>query len=37
VTVGEIVKRWRKATYSPRRADELRSTTTADYETVLTL
>jgi len=37
VTVGEIAKRWRKAKYSPRRADALRSTTTADYETALTL
>src|ERR1035438_7631995 len=32
VTVTEIAKRWRKAAYSPRRADALRSTTAADYE-----
>lgn len=37
VTVGEIAKRWKKANYSPRRADALRSTTVADYESVLTL
>jgi len=37
VTVSEIAKRWRKAAYSPRRADALRSTTAADYETTLTL
>jgi integrase len=37
MTVGEIAKRWRKAAYSPRRADALRSTTSADYETTLTL
>jgi integrase len=36
VTVGEIAKRWRKAAYSPRRADALRSTTSADYESTLT-
>jgi integrase len=35
ITVSEIATRWRKAAYSPRRADELRSTTIADYETVL--
>jgi integrase len=37
VTVREIAERWRKAKYSPRRADALRSTTAADYETTLTL
>jgi len=37
VTVREIATRWRKAAYSPRRADALRSTTAADYETTLTL
>jgi len=37
VTVREIAERWRKAKYSPRRADALRSTTSADYETTLTL
>jgi hypothetical protein len=37
VTVREIAERWRKAAYSPRRADELRSTTVADYETALEL
>jgi integrase len=31
----EIAERWRKAAYSPRRADALRSTTAADYETAL--
>jgi integrase len=36
VTVSEIAKRWRKAAYSPRRADALRSTTAADYESILT-
>jgi len=36
ITVREIAQRWRKAAYSPRRADELRSTTAADYETALT-
>ena len=36
ITVGEMATRWRKAAYSPRRADSLRSTTSADYETVLT-
>jgi len=35
VTVREIAERWRKAAYSPRRADALRSTTAADYETAL--
>jgi integrase len=35
VTVRTIAERWRKAAYSPRRADELRSTTSADYETAL--
>ena len=35
VTVREIAERWRKAAYSPRRADALRSTTAADYETTL--
>jgi integrase len=37
ITVGEMVARWRKAAYSPRRADTLRSTTSADYETALKL
>jgi integrase len=37
VTVREIAERWRKAKYSPRRADALRSTTSADYETTLVL
>src|ERR1700722_1224240 len=37
VTVRDIAERWRKAKYSPRRADALRSTTAADYETILTL
>jgi integrase len=37
VTLREIAERWRKAKYSPRRADALRSTTSADYETTLTL
>jgi integrase len=36
ITVRTIAERWRKAGYSPRRADELRSTTSADYETALT-
>jgi integrase len=35
VTVRAIAERWRKAAYSPRRADELRSTTVSDYETAL--
>jgi integrase len=35
ITVAEMVARWREAAYSPRRADTLRSTTSADYETVL--
>jgi hypothetical protein len=35
ITVRRIAERWRKAGYSPRRADELRSTTAADYETAL--
>jgi integrase len=35
VTVREIAERWRLAAYSPRRADALRSTTAADYETAL--
>jgi integrase len=35
VTVRELAERWRKAAYSPRRADALRSTTVADYETAL--
>jgi integrase len=35
VTVRMMAERWRKAAYSPRRADELRSTTAADYETAL--
>ena len=35
ITVRTIAERWRKAAYSPRRADKLRSTTTADYETAL--
>jgi hypothetical protein len=34
--VREIAERWRKAAHSPRRADALRSTTAADYETTLT-
>ena len=37
ITVSEMVTRWRKAAYSPRRADTLRPTTSADYETVLKL
>jgi integrase len=37
VTLREMAERWRKAKYSPRRADALRSTTAADYETTLTL
>lgn len=37
VTVREIATRWQKAAYSPRRADELRSTTIADYKTTLDL
>jgi integrase len=36
VTVREIAERWRQAAYSPSRTDELRSSTAADYETVLT-
>src|SRR3984885_14220043 len=35
ITVRKMAERWRKAGYSPRRADELRSTTAADYETAL--
>jgi hypothetical protein len=35
LTVAGLAKRWREAKYSPRRADELRSTTAADYETIL--
>jgi len=35
VTLRTIAERWRKAAYSPRRADALRSTTVADYETAL--
>ena len=35
ITVRTMANRWRKAGYSPRRADELRSTTAADYETAL--
>jgi integrase len=35
VTVRTIAERWRRAGYSPRRADELRSSTAADYETAL--
>jgi integrase len=37
ITVREMATRWRKAAYSPRRADALRSTTSADYESTLTL
>jgi integrase len=37
VTVRDIAERLRKAKYSPRRADALRSTTAADYETTLML
>jgi integrase len=36
ITVREVAGRWRNAGYSPRRADELRSTTATDYEGVLT-
>src|SRR5262245_36109098 len=35
VTVRDIAKRWREANYSPRRADKLRPTTVATYETAL--
>lgn len=35
MTVRTIAERWRQAAYSPRRADVLRSTTIADYETAL--
>jgi hypothetical protein len=35
ITVRVIAERWRAAKYSPRRADALRSTTIADYETAL--
>ena len=35
ITVRTIAERWRRAGYSPRRADELRSSTAADYETAL--
>jgi integrase len=37
ITVREMATRWRKAAYSPRRADALRSTTSKDYESTLTL
>jgi integrase len=37
ITVRTMAERWRAAGYSPRRADELRSTTAADYETALEL
>lgn len=36
VTVSELAERWRKAAYSPRRTDELRSTTSSAYELALT-
>ena len=37
ITVRTMANRWRKAGYSPRRADRLRSTTAGDYETALEL
>src|SRR5258708_39324598 len=35
LTVSALADRWRKAKYSPRRADELRATTAADYDSIL--